>query len=85
MTERVPNSVSMFDDPTDLDGWTCGATTTCGRMGRICGGYDIKGTGSDITKTFNLPAGTYSVELDFIKIDSWCVRSFVRSFVRSIL
>ena len=31
----------------------------------------MKGKGSDIKKTFQLPAGKYSVKLDFIKIDSW--------------
>ena len=40
----------------------------------MCGGYDVKGgSGSDLTKTFHLPPGMYSVELDFIKIDSWFV------------
>ena len=63
-----------FDNPHDFEGWNCGKITSCGRMGHICGGYNAKGTGSDITKTFHLPAGSYSVELDFIKIDSWFVR-----------
>ena len=69
---------TRFDDPQDFEGWSCAAITTCGQLGQICGGYNIKGTDSDITKTFNdLPAGTYSVELDFIKIDSWFVRASV--------
>ena len=42
---------------------------------QFCGGYNVKGKGSDIRKTFNLPAGTYSVELDFVKIDSWFVKA----------
>ena len=62
---------TRFDELYNFDGWNCGKITTCGRFGQICGGYDAKGRGSDIKKTFNLPAGTYSVELDFIKIDSW--------------
>ena len=63
---------SKFDDPQDFDGWNCGQITSCGDMGQICGGYNVKGKGSDIKRTFfNLPAGTYSVELDFIQIDSW--------------
>ena len=42
-------------------------------MGNVCGGAWVKGAESEIVKTLKLPAGTYSVELDFIKIDSWCV------------
>ena len=68
--------VSKF--PSSRDGWNCGRTTTCGDFGEICGGFGVKGAGSDIQKTFNLPAGVYSVQLDFIKIDSWFVRVFVR-------
>ena len=65
-----PYTATRFDNPRDFEGWNCGAITSCGQLGRICGGYNYKGTGSIITKTFYLPAGTYSVELDFIKIDS---------------
>ena len=63
----------MFDNPADLEGWTCGAITTCGDIGNICGGYDTAGKDHDITKTFQLPAGTYSVDLDFVKVDTWFV------------
>ena len=62
-----------FNDPNDFEGWNCGKITTCGKFGNICGGFGIKGKGSDIKKTFTVPAGTYSVKLDFIKIDSWYV------------
>ena len=61
-----------FDNSNDFEGWNCGKITTCGKH-QFCGGYNVKGKGSEIKKTFMLPAGTYSVELDFIKIDSWCV------------
>ena len=71
MTATTTIFVSKFDNPRDFDGWTCGKITTCGQFGQICGGYDVKGKGSDIQKKFNLPEGKYSVELDFIKIDSW--------------
>ena len=54
-------------------GWNCGKISTCGDFGTVCGGYGVKGTGSDIKKTFVLPAGIYSVQLDFIRIDSWFV------------
>ena len=64
---------SKFDTAQDFDGWNCGKITTCGDMGQICGGFNVKGKGSEIKKTFDLPAGTYSVNLDFIKIDSWFV------------
>ena len=70
------HSGNTFEDVTNFEGWTCGKITTCGMM-QFCGGYNVKGSGSDIQKTFDLPAGTYSVELDFIKIDSWCVVGMV--------
>ena len=58
---------------TPFEGWNCGEITTCGQFGQVCGGYNVKGAGSELTKTFDLPPGMYSVELDFIKIDSWFV------------
>ena len=64
---------NAFANPNDFEGWNCGKITKCGDH-QICGGYDIKGTWSEIKKTFMLPAGIYSIELVFIKIDSWCVR-----------
>merc|ERR1712048_419449 len=43
-----------------------------GSYGKICGGYNTKAKGHDIKKTYkNLPAGKYTISLDFIKIDSW--------------
>ena len=62
-----------FDIAQDFEGWNCGEITTCGQFGQVCGGYNVKGAGSELTKTFDLPPGMYSVELDFIKIDSWSV------------
>ena len=72
-----PVAVSRFDNMKDFEGWNCGKITTCGDLGHVCGGYDIKGKKSDINKVFKLPQGMYSVELDFIKIDSWLVRACV--------
>ena len=66
---------SSFKDPTNFEGWNCGKITTCGKFGNICGGFNTKAKSHDITKTFTVPAGTYSVSLDFIKIDSWLVWS----------
>ena len=66
-----------YHDPRDHEGWNCGAITPCGTFGQVCGGYKIKGKGDDLHKTFKLPPGTYSVQLDFIKIDSWFVRVHV--------
>ena len=63
---------SEFGNANDFEGWNCGRITKCGKY-QICGGYNVKGQGSDIAKTFMLPAGTYYVELNFIKIDSWFV------------
>ena len=62
---------AQFDCTINFEGWNCGKITSCGKFGKICGGYGIKGAQSDITKTFYFPAGKYSVTLDFIKIDSW--------------
>ena len=67
---------SWFDDKNDFEGWSCGKITTCGKH-QICGGYNVKGAGSEIKKTFMLPAGTYALELRFVKIDSWCVCGWV--------
>ena len=67
-------TVSNAFDTQDFEGWNCGKITTCGNLGQVCGGYNVKGQGSELKKTFNLPAGFYTVELDFIKIDSWFVR-----------
>ena len=63
---------SEFDKVDDFEGWNCGKITTCGNI-QFCGGYNVKGAGSEIKKTFMVPPGKYSVELDFIKIDSWYV------------
>ena len=65
--------MSTFYDQQDFNGWNCGKITTCGEFGEVCGGYGVKGKGSDNKKMFNLPPGTYSVQLDFIRIDSWFV------------
>ena len=65
--------IQQFNNPKDYKGWNCGKIQKCGSYGNICGGYGVKGKGSDIKKTFQLPAGKYSVKLDFIKIDSWFV------------
>ena len=65
--------IEQFNNPKDSKGWNCGKVQKCGNWGNICGGYGVKGQGSDIKKTFHLPAGTYSVKLAFLKIDSWFV------------
>ena len=63
-----------FNDVNDFEGWNCGKITTCGAMGQFCGGFNVKGSGADLQKVYtSLSAGTYSVELDFIKVDSWFV------------
>ena len=69
---RFHDIKNKFDNPSDFEGWNCGKITTCGDH-QLCGGYNVKGKNSEIKKTFFLPEGTYSVDLDFIKIDSWCV------------
>ena len=75
VVKRIKADVSdKFNDPNDFRGWNCGKIQKCGAWGNICGGYGVKGKGADIKKTFHLPAGTYSIRLDFIKIDSWFVR-----------
>merc|ERR1712072_1267404 len=59
------------DFSKNTDGWSCGKITTCGKFGKICGGYGVKGKGAEIKKTYKAPAGAYSVSLDFFKLDSW--------------
>ena len=68
---KVLSSRSPFD--TVMNGWSCGAITTCGSLGKVCGGYGKRGRGSDIRKRFSrLTIGeTYTIKLDFIRIDSW--------------
>ena len=67
-------AADKFDDKKDFEGWNCGKITTCGALGQFCGGFNVKGAGSDLSKVYtNFAAGTYSVELDFIKVDSWFV------------
>ena len=39
------------------------------------GGFKVKGAGHNIQQTFMLPEGTYSIALDFIKLDFWLVLS----------
>jgi hypothetical protein len=52
----------------EMDGWDCGAITSCGDYGSICGGFGQKGSGATISKTFNVQPGNYDVALDFIKV-----------------
>ena len=62
-----------FNNPKNFEGWSCGKVQKCGSFGNICGGANVKGKGSNIQKTFMLPAGKYSVKLDFLEIDTWFV------------
>ena len=71
--EEFTIAFAKFDDKSNFEGWNCGAVTTCGKFGNVCGGYNTKARGHDIKKTFKVSGGTYSVTLDFIKIDSWLV------------
>ena len=73
ITKRQGIEKDSFKNPLDFEGWNCGKITTCGNLGQVCGGYNAKGQGSEMTKNFWVPAGSYSVELNFIKIDSWFV------------
>ena len=82
LTARPAMHMSTFYNKYDFDGWNCDNIHTCGDWGQVCGGFGEKGKGSDIKKTFTLPAGTYSVQLDFIRIDSWFVS--VRSSIHSV-
>ena len=54
-----------------MNGWDCSKITYCGDYGKICGGFNQKGKNKPITKSFAVAPGVYSLELDFIKIDSW--------------
>jgi hypothetical protein len=62
----------------DLAGWTSSvgaalATTSCGVIGEMLGGYGILGQSDWVEKAYvGLPAHvSASVELVFVKIDSW--------------
>ena len=69
--DAVIYSTASFDDD-DMKGWSCGDITSCGSYGKICGGYNTKGAGATIEKTYvGLQPGLYSISLDVIKIDSW--------------
>lgn len=72
-TNGFETVTAKFDDTNNFEGWNCGKITSCGKYGNVCGGYNTKGKGHDIKQTFEVPAGKYSVTLDFIKIDSWFV------------
>merc|ERR1712164_116257 len=62
----------MGNNAKDFQGFNCVKITSCGSYGNICGGFNTKAKSHDIKKTYkNLPAGTYTFSLDFIKIDSW--------------
>ena len=54
-----------------MNGWTCGAIQSCGTFGKVCGGYNQKGRGETIEKTYTVPTGRYLVQVGIIKIDSW--------------
>ena len=73
LIEKLSQIENKFENPQDFEGWNCGAISKCGELGNFCGGFNAKGKGSDIHKSFSLPAGSYSVELDFIRVDSWFV------------
>ena len=66
---------AKISNDKNFQGFNCVKITNCGSLDKICGGYNTKAKSHDIKKTYkNLPAGTYQIPLDFIKIDSWCVR-----------
>ena len=73
VTKLVTSVKSDFSNKNDFEDWSCGAITSCGKYGNVCGGYKTKGKGDEIGRTFRVATGTYSVSLDFIKIDSWLV------------
>ena len=53
-----------------------------GTLGKVCGGYNVKGRGDDIALSLMAPADdryTYHVTMDFIKIDDWFVSLAVSS------
>ena len=78
----MPITSDFNNKKDDFEGWNCGKITSCGKFCQVCGGYNTKATGADISKTFEVPEGKYSVALDFIKIDSWCVWEARSSRVR---
>ena len=63
------------DHPACCDNGCCDRLATdCGKFGKICGGFNLKGRNDEIVFSLMAPAGeqyTYYVTMDFIKIDSW--------------
>jgi hypothetical protein len=59
------------ENTDDLTGWNV-ATSTCGGIGEIVGGYNII-SGGTISKRYSLPGDDckVSVSLDYVLIDSW--------------
>ena len=75
---KVWSQKADFEDTKDFEGFNCVKITTCGSLGKICGGYNTKAKSHDIKKTYtSLPSGMYEISLDFIKIDSWYALLFV--------
>ena len=74
MAATFKTIMTNFQNEKDFSGFNCVKITNCGSLGKICGGYNTKAKSHDIKKTYkDLPAGSYTVSLDFIKIDSWYV------------
>ena len=70
--KKIWQVTADFQNDKDFQGWNCAKITTCGSLGKICGGYNTKAKSHDIKKTYkDLPSGMYEISLDFIKIDSW--------------
>ena len=50
-----------------------GAITSCGSLGKICGGYQTTTKNDVISKTVTglEHSSTYLISLDYVKIDNW--------------
>ena len=59
-----------FED-NQMNGWSCGAIQSCGTYGKVCGGYNQKGAGDTIEKTYTVTTGRYLVQIGILKVDSW--------------
>ena len=61
-----------FEDST-IKNWSAGSVTTCGKYGKILGGYNVFGAGAIAQKTVaQTPAHSeYKLTLSYIYIDTW--------------
>merc|ERR1712048_854272 len=54
---QFKTTTANFNNAKDFQGWNCAKVQNCGSLGNVCGGYNAKGQGHGIKKTFAVPPG----------------------------